>query len=231
MRIGQMTDVKQKLQICGTAILVPKAQDLDAHWRALFVETESLDQLAAQRMDRMIGCINDLIRELANMLQRGALVPNRLCQALAFVGRMWPARLAETVLEHLAGSLQKQDVDLQSSFTQYPQLFCKVGEEGAFANVDNEGRTPDALLVITGLNQSGKRRQHCDRKIVDAKITEVLERIRRRRHARAAQPGDNHYVGRRINACGFLLFFFCAIERPASQYSLLRLVHTWVFRA
>jgi hypothetical protein len=85
----------------------------------------------------------------------------------------------ETVLQHVARSFEKQYVDPQPAIAQYLQLFFEVGKEAAFANVYDEGGAPDAFVIFTGRNQPRESWQHGDRKIVNAKIPEVLEGIRR----------------------------------------------------
>ena len=52
--IGQMSHVKQSLQIARGAILVTKTQDLHAHRRALAIRTESREQKTPERVNRVI---------------------------------------------------------------------------------------------------------------------------------------------------------------------------------
>jgi len=57
----------------------------------------------------------------------------------------------------------------------------------SLAYIDNERRTFDRdYFLIIRLQQSGKCRQHRDRKIIDAEVSEILECIRRRAHPGAA---------------------------------------------
>src|SRR5450432_221775 len=113
MRIRQVADIKHQLEICGAAIFVAKAQNLHPHWCALFIRTESGNQMGAQRMDRVFGSINNLISQRANAFHRASLVPDGGRQDESLVGRVWPPGLAETMMQHSVGSFQKQNKDLQ----------------------------------------------------------------------------------------------------------------------
>src|SRR2546425_1936882 len=68
MRVGQVSDIKQELEVCRAAVFVTEAQDLHAHGRALFVRTESFKQLTTQGVDRVLGRVDDLVGERANTL-------------------------------------------------------------------------------------------------------------------------------------------------------------------
>src|SRR5205807_3022482 len=68
-----------------------------------------------------------------------------------------------------------------------------------FAKTDDErGAIDAAALVFACAHQSRESRQQRQRHVINAKISEVFERIDRRRHARSTQTGDNHNIGRVI---------------------------------
>src|SRR5690349_269235 len=106
---------------------------------------------------------------------------------------MRAACFAEAILENVVGSLEEKHRDLQARRTQRLELFFKVSEKLTFTNVDDESRAPDSLLFVV-VDESTKRRQHCDRQIIDAEVPEILKRVRRRRHARATQARDDYDV-------------------------------------
>jgi len=81
VRIGQMPDVKEEFEVCGTAVLVPKAQNLDPHRGPLFIETKTLHQVTAQRVHRVFGRIDDLVCQPPNATHGGPLAVNRPRQA------------------------------------------------------------------------------------------------------------------------------------------------------
>jgi len=77
----------------------------------------------------------------------------------------------------------------------------------ALANIDHQRGARDPILVLTGFDQTRERRQDCDRKIVHAKITKILECIGSGRHSRTAQPGNDDNIGHSFEAAGFRLLF------------------------
>src|ERR1044071_3705950 len=106
---------------------------------------------------------------------------------------MRAACFAEAILEHVVGSFEEEHRDFQTQSTQRIELFFKVGEKLTFTNVDHESGAPDSLLFVVA-DETSKGRQHRDRQIIDAEVTEILKSVRRGRHSRTTEAGDDYDV-------------------------------------
>ena len=71
-----MSHVEEQVNVARTPVLVAEAVNLHAHLRAVAVSREALDEKASERVNRMLGSVNDLIRERAQVGHRRALAPD-----------------------------------------------------------------------------------------------------------------------------------------------------------
>ena len=108
---------------------------------------------------------------------------------------MRPPRFAEAILQNVVRSFKEKNGDLETRSSERIELFFKVREKAAFANVDDERGTCDSFFFIVR-DDASKGWQHRYREIVDAEITEILKCVGGGRHSRAAQAGDDYDVGR-----------------------------------
>src|SRR5829696_3749447 len=106
---------------------------------------------------------------------------------------MRPPGFAEAILQNIIRSFKKENAYFQPRSSQGRELFIEIGQELAFANIDHECGTPDSFFLI-GSHEAPEGRQHRYRKIIDAEVSEVLERVGGRRHSGAAQAGDDYNV-------------------------------------
>src|SRR5215213_10104669 len=106
---------------------------------------------------------------------------------------MRAASFAEAILENVVRSFEEEHPHFQTQSAQGIELFFKVSKKLAFTNVDDERGAPDSLLFVVA-DETSEGRQHRDRQIVDAEISEILERVSRGRHSRATQAGDDYDV-------------------------------------
>jgi len=198
MRIRQVSDVKQQLQITRIPKLVAEAQHLDSHWPALAIGTEAFQKVITQCMDRVFGGVDYLIRERTYPRHRGAFRADCLTQVLTLASGMRAAGFTETVLQSVGGGFEKEHKNAETGRAQCGELLFKIGEERTFSDVDYERGTLNPFLWAARVDESSERGQKSYGQIVDAKISEVFEGVSSGGHARAAQAGDNHNVGRSI---------------------------------
>src|ERR1043165_535743 len=125
-----------------------KTLHLNTHRRALAIETESLEQKPAERVNGMIGSVYDLVGVCANTRHRLALVTDCSEQSVAFFRGMRTACFAEAILQDVVRSFKEENKHLQSETSQLVQLFFKIGEKAAFANINHEGGASDSLFFI-----------------------------------------------------------------------------------
>jgi hypothetical protein len=112
--------------------------------------------------------------------QRFSLGLYRGTQAFPRVERMGPPRLGKPALKDLIGSFEKHNERTKSFLPQPSDLFKKVIEKMSFSYAYYQcGLFDRHVRFIIGLQQARKRRKHRHREVVDAKIPEVFERVRR----------------------------------------------------
>src|SRR5215212_5275190 len=199
VRVRQMSYVKQQINVVRRAVLVAEAVDLHAHPRAAALRAEALDEEAAERVHGVLGGVDDLVGELPDLGHRVALAADGFEQAVAGVGRVRAARLAEAAHERLVRRLEEEDEDAQARGAQLLQTFGELAEEATLADVhDERGALDVRAVVVFGLHETAEGRHQRQRQVVHAEVAEVFERVRRRRHPRAAQPRDDDNVGRAL---------------------------------
>src|SRR5687768_699040 len=189
-----MPHVKQYLQISRVTILVAETPHFDAHRRTFAVRTEPRQQKTAQRVNRVFGSVDDLIRKRSNLGHRLSFGANCAQESRALIGRMRTSCLAEAILQHVVRRFEEQYADFQSFRTQRFELFLEIAEEPAFANINHEGSATDSLLVVVRSDEASERREHRYRQIIDAEVTKVLKRVGGRGHTRPAQASDDYDV-------------------------------------
>jgi len=142
-----MPHIEQQFQIKGVAEFVTKAQHLHPHWATFAVGTEPLQDVAAERVYRVVRAIDNLIRFGADARHGSALGADCLQQALSVRGRVWPARFAESMLQDFVGCFQKKNKNTEPGGPERCQLFSKVSQEGPFTDINYERSTSDPFLA------------------------------------------------------------------------------------
>src|SRR5947209_19429040 len=108
MRVRQMPHVEQEINVVRAAVLVAEAVDLNAHRRAVESGAEALDEESAQRVNRVLGSVNDLVCVRAYVRHGGALAAYGFEQTGARVRRVRSSRLAEAAHERLVRRLEEE---------------------------------------------------------------------------------------------------------------------------
>src|SRR5437764_4852991 len=187
-----MPHVEQEVNVVRAAMLVAEAVDLHAHRRAVESGAEALDEKSAQRVNRVLGSVNDLVGVLAYVRHRGALASYGFEESGACVRRVRSSRLAEAAHERLVRRLEEEDEDAKARRAQLAESRGELAQESALSDVDDERGAFDVrAVVVFGADEARKRRQERERQVVDAEVAEVFERVRGRRHAGTAQARDD----------------------------------------
>src|SRR2546421_12782909 len=90
-----MPHVEQEVNVVRAAVLVAEAVDLHAHRRAVESGDEALDEKSAQRVNRVLGSVDDLIGVRAFVRDGGALPSYGFEESVGCGRRMRSARPAE----------------------------------------------------------------------------------------------------------------------------------------
>src|ERR1044072_1410779 len=108
-----MSHVEEQINIVRRAVLVAEAVDLHAHRGPAALGAETLDEKATERVDCVLGSVDDMVGELAYLGHRAALAADGFEQAVARLRRVRPPRLAEAAHERLVRCLEEEDEDAQ----------------------------------------------------------------------------------------------------------------------
>src|SRR6267142_3048527 len=118
MRVRYVAHVKQQLEISGIAILVTKAEYLNAHGRALVVRAKPFQQKTAQCVDCMIRSVDDLIGKRTNASHGSSLGAYGRRQTLAILSRMRTPGFTKSVLQDFVGGFKKKHLHAQAGVAQ-----------------------------------------------------------------------------------------------------------------
>src|SRR5712692_7944981 len=135
-----------------------------------------------------LGSINDLIRELAEILERLALAVNSLQDADPGSQRMAPAGLRKPAGEDIVRCIQEQDIDLVARPPDFGNGPWSFVEENTFPGVHHQSQSWGFSTQADELGQLWKQ-QHGE--IVDAEEPRVFQCPDGDRLARARHAGDD----------------------------------------
>src|SRR6185503_10635220 len=137
VRVGKESDVEQHVQPSRRPVLEPERRDRYVHLGRAALIREALFDHVTQRVDIVLGRVDDNIGEVADFREQLSLVANRRNHIL-LRQRVWPARFAVAAQQDLIIGLKENDGELNTlSF----QLTVNAGEHVqklARANIDHK---------------------------------------------------------------------------------------------
>ena len=182
-------------------MLETEAEKRDDEPGARTVAGETHEELA-QLVDRHVGGIDDFVRQRADQIHPRAFLANALADRSVRRQRMRPARLAEAPDQRHVGRFQKNQHRIQPRHRpQLPEDFWKRRKEPAFTDIDDDSHFVD--VAAGAQRQLGERGNQRRWQVVDAEVTEVLERANR---LRLARPGKAREHDERLAACSDVPF-------------------------
>ena len=166
-------------------MFVAEAEKRDHETRTHMRARQAHEKLP-QLVDRHVGRVDDLVREVANDVQSRAFVTNPFGDRPIRRERMRPACFAEAADERRVARFEEDQHRIEPGhFPQPPENLRERRQKSAFADVDHDCDFVDAA---TGPDRQPRERGNQRRRqIVDAEVPEIFERANRLRLAGARQ--------------------------------------------
>src|SRR5262249_22522868 len=187
VRIGQEAHVEEKIDGDRYAVLKTEAHNGEHQIEFGIFGREFVDDVTSERVNGVVGSVDHYIRQIADRLKQLLLRSYRFQQIVCILEeRMRAAGFGESSKQTLIDGFEKDRIDFEIRLSL--EFFVdgwKLRRELALASVYYYG---DAIeIFLSSSAQFDELRYQRDRKIIDAEITEILERLYSSPLARTAQ--------------------------------------------
>ncbi len=143
-----MPNIKEQLKVSRASIFMTKAHNLHAHRRALSIRTESFKQKTAQRVDRVIRSIDNLIGKRTDLRHCLPFRANCRQQSLPLSAGCGRRVSLKRSLQNIVRRFKEEHVHFQTRRAQSIELFSEICKKATFANVDHKCGAANTLLVL-----------------------------------------------------------------------------------